>query len=230
MKHLIITISSIFILSSCSSPIDKTINLKTAKEDIESLKIKYKDDYTESDFEYLKNTMAGGIFAKAMLGDKVDENIKLEKTYKDVLEEAKSKRVAYENKMMEYNKSIDEFKNIITAGVNNKRVDGEYEYEREVGLNVIFENKSDKTINGVKGYFEVYDMFDNLIHRLNFQHTEPIKAKSKSEQGFFWKVGYNEEMKKVAYEDLNKLRFKWFPETIIYEDGNKETAPALPEK
>ncbi len=230
MKPLIITIASILMLSSCNSTINKKIDIATAKEDIETLKAKYKNDYTEADFEFLTKSMAGNILKKAFSGENLDEKIKLDKTYKDILEESKAKRLEYETKLGEYNLEVERFKTIIKAGITDRRVDGKYEYEKELGLYILFENKGEKDIKAVKGHFEVYDLFDNFIRRLSLEQTELIKAKSKVNAGFVWTVGYNEDMKKIAYQDLTNLNFIWFPEIIIYADGTKDTAPALPEK
>lgn len=91
-KITICLIIAIFSLSSCNNVIDKNVSLETAKDDIKEIKEKYKDEYTEEDFDALSNKLAGNVFGTFLAkGEDAAKGIKFEKTYKEYLEEAKKK-------------------------------------------------------------------------------------------------------------------------------------------
>ena len=91
-------------ITSCNNVIDKKVSLETAKEDIKEIREKYKDEYTESDFDALSEQLAGNVFGTFLAkGEDAAKGVKFEKTYKEYLDEAKKERLEKEKIIAELN-------------------------------------------------------------------------------------------------------------------------------
>jgi len=87
-----------------------------------------------------------------------------------------------------------------------------------------FTNETNKNIKGVEGVLTFYDIFDNKILATKISYDEGISANGSK----IWKVGrdYNQFMDediKLKNKELQNLKYKWEVNTIVYEDGSKET-------
>lgn len=46
----------------------------------------------------------------------------------------------------------------------------------------------------------------------------------------YWDAAIERNVERIGSEKLENLKMKFYPMTIVYSDGAKETAPELPEK
>jgi hypothetical protein len=94
-----------------------------------------------------------------------------------------------------------------------------------ITLLLVFDNKSGKDLEGVKGSLKFKDMFGDVVKEITVSYDEPIKAKSTSEWAA--QVDYNEFMDsdvKLRNTELEKLAIEWVPDTYIYADGTTLSA------
>jgi hypothetical protein len=217
MRKGILLIGIVTLLISCSSPMDKKFNEKTAKEDIEA--IKEKIDTTE--FQLL----AGSMMRLKFKGEKIEEM-----TYSEILENGKNwkieqKKIEAEQKALAEKAAREEaekFKRLNEAVVVSCFEKGytKYDYEDYITYKFVIKNKSDKKIRAVKGGITFTNLFDDEISSLNFVYDKPIEAGK--EVNWNATTDYNQfkdEDKALKNKDLKDLKVIWKPEKIIFEDG-----------
>jgi hypothetical protein len=217
MRKGILLIGIVTLLISCSSPMDKKFNEKTAKEDI--VAIKEKIDTTE--FQLL----AGSMIRLKFKGEKIEEM-----TYSEILENGKNwkieqKKIEAEQKALAEKAAREEaekFKRLNEAVVVSCFEKGytKYDYEDYITYKFVIKNKSDKKIRAVKGGITFTNLFDDEISSLNFVYDKPIEAGK--EVNWNATTDYNQfkdEDKALKNKDLKDLKVIWKPEKIIFEDG-----------
>ncbi|MDD3488113.1 MAG: hypothetical protein PHH35_02055 [Candidatus Pacebacteria bacterium] len=99
------------------------------------------------------------------------------------------------------------------------------DYQDKITMDLKFTNKTDKNIRGVQGVLTFYDIFDNKIKAVNVGYDQVISANGSNT---WLNVGtdYNQFIDKdvkLKNTELQNLQYKWEVNTIIYEDGSKET-------
>jgi hypothetical protein len=217
MRKGILFIGIVTLLISCSSPMDKKFNEKTAKEDIEA--IKEKIDTTE--FQLL----AGSMMRLKFKGEKIEEM-----TYSEILENGKNWKIEQEKIEAEQKalaekaarEEAEKFKRLNEAVVVSCFEKGytKYDYEDYITYKFVIKNKSDKKIRAVKGGITFTNLFDDEISSLNFVYDKPIEAGK--EVNWNATTDYNQfkdEDKALKNKDLKDLKVIWKPEKIIFEDG-----------
>jgi hypothetical protein len=217
MRKGILLIGIVTLLISCSSPMDKKFNEKTAKEDIEA--IKEKIDTTE--FQLL----AGSMMRLKFKGEKIEEM-----TYSEILENGKNWKIEQEKIEAEQKalaekaarEEAEKFKRLNEAVVVSCFEKGytKYDYEDYITYKFVIKNKSDKKIRAVKGGITFTNLFDDEISSLNFVYDKPIEAGK--EVNWNATTDYNQfkdEDKALKNKDLKDLKVIWKPEKIIFEDG-----------
>jgi hypothetical protein len=98
------------------------------------------------------------------------------------------------------------------------------DYDNVITMDVRFTNHTDKDIRGVEGALTFYDIFDNKILSINVTYDEGIPAHSSK----VWNAGkrYNQFIDmdvKLKNTELQNLKYKWQMQTVVYDDGTKET-------
>lgn len=217
MKKQLLLIGITAFLFSCSSPMDKKFNEKTAKEDITA--IKNKIDSTE--LKLLAGTMVRLKFQ--------DKNLE-EMTYSEILEDGKKwkaeqEKIEAEQKALAEKAAREEtekFKRLNEAVVVTcfKKGYAEYDYEDYITYKFVIKNKSDKKIRAVKGGITFTNLFDDEISSLSFVYDQPIEAGT--EVNWNATTDYNQfkdEDQALKNKDLKDLKVIWKPEKIIFEDG-----------
>ena len=217
MKKGILLIGIVTLLISCSSPMDKKFNEKTAKEDI--VAIKEKIDSTE--FKLL----AGSMMRLKFKGEKIEEM-----TYSQILEDGKKWKIK-QDKIEAEQKSLaekaakeqaDKFKRLNEAVVISCFEKGytEYDYEDYITFKFVIKNKSDKKIRAVKGVVTFTNLFDEKISLLNFVYDKPIEAGKEVNWNATTDYNkYKEKDKALKNKNLKDLKVIWKPEKIIFSDG-----------
>ncbi|MBA7640706.1 hypothetical protein ES703_48377 [subsurface metagenome] len=97
-------------------------------------------------------------------------------------------------------------------------------YDDYITMKLRFINKTDKDIKGVQGKIIFYDIFDNEIDRTDISYDKGIpKNESKIWDGQIKYNQFRESDKKLRATEFESLKYEWLPDTIIYQDGSKET-------
>ena len=110
--------------------------------------------------------------------------------------------------------------------VTKKNSVGEYS-QRWVGLELAYENKSDKDIQGVKGVLKLTDIFGDKILNVRWSYDGGIAAKKTTVErrsGVDINQFKDSDMK-LWNTDSDKLKSTFEVSTIIFKDGTKMDAP-----
>lgn len=121
----------------------------------------------------------------------------------------------------------EEFARILSAVmVSKKNVDGEYG-QRFVTVEMAFQNKTDKDIQGVKGVLKVADIFGDKINNISFSYDRGVPAgKTATYKGQIDINQFLQNDMKLWNTDFDKLKTAFDISTIIYTDGTKIEMPA----
>jgi len=144
---------------------------------------------------------------------------------KEKVEEAKAeelkKKIEAERKAKQ-----EEFAQLLSAVVVSKK-SGEGEYSRKyVGIEMAFENKTDKDIQGVKGRLKIADIFGDLIRNTSFSYDGGIAArKTAIYKGSLDINRFDDKDLKLYNTDFEKMKTSFEIITIIYKDGTKVETP-----
>jgi hypothetical protein len=147
----------------------------------------------------------------------------VEKQKADEAEKAElAKRVEAERKVKQ-----QEFAKLLSVVlVSKKNSVGEYN-QRWVGLEVAYENKSDKDIEGVKGVLKFADIFGDEIMNVRWSYDGGVPAKqSIVERNVGVDINhFMDDHMKLWNTDFDKLKSNFEVSTIIFKDGTKIDAP-----
>jgi hypothetical protein len=216
-KIKFLVIIAALLISSCSSPLDKKFNEKTAKEDILELK------------DELDSTKLG-LLAMSMLRLKFQNKNLEEMTYSEIIEdgeewkikqdkiEIEQKELALKAKNEEENR-IELLNESVTLTCFSKGYD-EYDYQKYITYKFVIKNKSDKEIRALKGQISFMNLFDEEIKTLNFVYDQPIEAKM--EVNYNATTDYNrftDSDKALKNKELKDLKVVWKPTKVIFSDG-----------
>lgn len=217
MKKLLLLIGITAVLFSCTTPMEKKYNEKTALKDIQL--IKEAIDSTEF------NLLAGSVFRLKFEDKKLEEM-----TYAEILEEGKKwraeqEKIEAEQKALAEKAAKDESERIkkLTESVIVSCFEkgySEVDYQDYITYKFVILNKSDKAIRAVKGGITFTNLFDEKIKSLSFVYDKPIEAGEQVN----WDANteYNQFMsedKTLKNKDLKDLKVVWNPEKILFEDG-----------
>jgi len=217
MKKLLLLVGMTAVLFSCSTPMEKKYNEKTALKDIQLIKAAI--DSTEF------NLLAGSVFRLKLEDKKLEEM-----TYAEILEDGKKwkaeqEKIEAEQKALAEKAAKDEAERIkkLTESVIVSCFEkgySEVDYQDYITYKFVILNKSEKAIRAVKGGITFTNLFDEKIKSLSFVYDKPIEA---GEQvNWDATTEYNQFMsgdKTLKNKDLKDLKVVWNPEKIIFEDG-----------
>lgn len=93
-------------------------------------------------------------------------------------------------------------------------------YEDDIALEVGFINHTDKALAGVKGTLVFADLFGEDFKRIGVAYDKPIEAGAVA----IWKAfvdtnQFNKDDTKLAATELDRLKVRWEPDTILFADG-----------
>lgn len=104
-------------------------------------------------------------------------------------------------------------------------------FSERVAFVIAVQNKTGKDIAGVKGRLQFNDMFGTEIKSIGLSIDETVKAGqmfATSEYGMDVNQ-FEDGDTKLALTDLSKMKVIWHPEMVVFSDGTKMEAPAIPE-
>jgi hypothetical protein len=150
---------------------------------------------------------------------------------RDFLEKQKQE----EAKAEELKKKVDaerkakqeEFARLLSAALVTKRnVDAEYG-QMFVTVEIAFENKTDRDMQGVKGVLKIADIFGDTINNVRFSYDQGVPAgKTSTYKGQIEINKFMDRDMKLWNTDFDKLKTSFEISTIIYKDGTKVESPA----
>lgn len=230
-KNLFCLIVAGLMLTSCNNVIDKKVSLETAKEDIAEIKDKYKDQYTEADFEIMSNELTGNVFRTFLAkGEDAAKGVKFEKTYKEYLDEAKKQRIESEKLAQEaVKKEAERTSKMRAAAVAtiygytfHKANPENYEYQDYHVFKYAVQNKTAKEIKAVKFHFNIVNSLgDELGKGYEMSLTDNRIAPNSTYQNsmMFEANSFISEDNRIASSKFEDLKFNIGIDKIVYTDG-----------
>lgn len=98
------------------------------------------------------------------------------------------------------------------------------DFQDQISVKLAFTNTTDKALTGIQGVIRFMDVFDNEIKKVNVSYDKGIAAgETKTWEGF---IDYNQFMDsdlKLRDIEFANLKYAWETDTIVYQDGTKET-------
>lgn len=212
MKNLIL-ISVLALLTACSGPLDKKYSEETFKEDANEIRESGK----------LKEDDAG-IMAAWILRSKLrDENLE-DKTYKEILAEAKDYKKEQETLAQRAKEEEEEKRQKLGAALTVAMYDKGYQeqdYQKFLTYSLAFENKSNKEIRAFKGSISIQDLFDSEIKSISVTIDDQIPAGEIFKGTYTTEYNqFRDEDTRLKNKDLDNLKVVWTPEKIIFTDGS----------
>ena len=214
MKHfsLLVTLSAILLLISCSNPLNRKYSDKTLEDDAKAIKESKK--VNDDDAELL-----GAYIMRAKLTNENIEGV----TYAEMLKKAKNIKAEQKALADKTAKEESEKRQRLGSAINAALYDIGYQkadFDDYIVYNMAFENKSGKDIKAVKGSLLITDLFDKEIKRINIVFDNGVKANETFKTSYT--TDYNQFMeddKSLRSKSMNEIKFVWTPEKILFEDG-----------
>jgi len=145
------------------------------------------------------------------------EAIELKKQADAMKEKAEAERKA----------KLEEISGLVSVALIAKK-NKSHEYgQKFVYLEMAFENKSNKDVQGIKGVLTITDIFGDKIKSLAWSYDKGINAKQKAiEVDHGADINqFKREDQKLWDTDFDKLKSSFEVSTIIFKDGTKIDAP-----
>lgn len=213
MRKLLIAMTVLLGLYSCSSPLDKEYNDETVEQDTEA--IRESEKLTDEELGLI-----AGWIVKSKLQDKDLTN----KKYSEILKEAKDfkneQQELAEKAKKEEKEKQERLGGALTVAMYDKGY-REYDYQEYLTYSFAFENKTQKDIRAFKGIVSIQDLFNSEIKEINLTVDDPISA------GEIFRATYTTEYNQFMDEDsrlkgkdMEDLNVVWKPEKIIFKDGS----------
>lgn len=209
---LLVTLTTIFLLTSCSNPLNRKYSDKTLEEDAKAIKESKK--VNDDDAELLATYI--------MRAKLTNENIE-GMTYADMLKKAKDIKAEQKALADKAAKEETEKRQRLGSAINVALYDIGYQkadYDDYIVYNMAFENKSGKDIKAVKGTLLITDLFDKEIKKINIVFDDGVKANDTYKTSYT--TDYNQFMdedQSLRSKTMKEIKFLWTPEKILFEDG-----------
>jgi hypothetical protein len=226
MKKLFLLLTAV-LMASCTSDLDKKIVATEYGEIIEKIK-KSESHYTDQDFK-----TANKLFDKYLFKSIKNKNLEFDKTYRDILDDAKVKNNEYKKQLANYNKEVDKLRQKFSVNVLSGTavpLDPNYNvFNNGYEMNVTIENKTSEVITGVKGMTYLYNEKEEKIYSFLVDESFEIASKKPITAKITRVIDPDTdnlfELKSLSF---NKIKQAWFPEIIIMENGTRFEAPQKP--
>ena len=220
-----ILVSTFLFIAGCSDPKNFDVKKLTEEQKKELGKKLTADEGQRLTAWMLRNALGGkdvpdGTTIAQALIEQDAWNVKVKED--EAKAEELKKRVEAERKAKQ-----EEFAKLLSVAVAAKRHStGKYD-QRLVLLDVAFENKGSKDIAGVKSLLRITDMFGDKIINLRWSFDDGVAAgKMFVEKGAGLKINeFMDNHLKLWNSDLEKLKFSFEVQKIIFKDGTFVEAP-----
>lgn len=224
MKKTFLFLLAVLILSSCTNILDKKITKETIYEDMQEIRKKYANDYTEKDYEVIANYVIGFAF--------LSEKKTFDKTYRDILDESKSNRIAateqYKKALQTYEEQVKATTAYIDVEIIDRKAESDaYNIRKWFSLRVKITNKSTRDISAFRILFETRDVFDKFIQGLSLKESNTLKSGSIIDDTYSWSADFG-EAERLIHGDVSKLNITPVIAEIVFTDGTKIAIPDKP--
>lgn len=161
-----------------------------------------------------------GIETGTTIGDAIQEQKKWldEKKAQEQAETELKAKIEAEKKA-----KLAEINKIITVALIKKEGSSSFGSSIDnIDIELAFQNKGNKDISAIKGITHFNDVFGDNIKSINLSYDDGVKANSTAT--YNGSIHYNQFMdedKKLLNTDLNKLKFIFEPQIILFTDGTK---------
>lgn len=228
-KILLISISGLLILTSCTDPKKTVIPADMSKweTDLKPSIEKLSEEDRALLTAYLMKAKLGEAFGgkpeEGLTIGKAIENEKawtLEQEKKD--QEAKLLKEKLQKEQAQLQKQVDD---MLTVTVLKLKLEKESFRTIQV-IKLGFKNNGSKDISGIKGTVRFIDMFGKEVGSIAFSFTDGLKSGGTAK----WSGSrhYNEfisEHRAIANLEEGKYKSRFKPEMIVFKDGSKLALP-----
>lgn len=213
------------LLAGCSNPKDYEV-MKLTEEQRKELGKKLTSDEGQKLAGWMMRNALGG--KEPAIGTTVGQALKEQDEWiakqkeKETAATELRKRIETERKAKQ-----EEFGKLLSVVlVTKKNSVGGYG-QKWVGLDLAYDNKSDKDIQGVKGVLKITDIFGDKILNVRWSYDGGIQAKkTKVEKRSGVNINqFKDSDMKLWNTDFDKLKSTFEISTIIFKDGTKIDAP-----
>ena len=208
----------IFILISCSNPMNKKLTKENYRDVLNEVRKKSSDE----DFAKVQGLVQLMAFSSAFQKDKNVEEQLEGKTFNEIIKsmkenQEKSKTENLKTAIEEAGKEQlrQEHLDVIKWTKKNKK-SGKYILRESVEIGATFQNKKTKDIDAFEGKILVFDKLGNEIMDFYIKDTDGIKAKKKSKGTWSKSVKFKGE--ELFRTPASKLKFKFIPTKILFKD------------
>lgn len=225
------------LLTACSDPkeqkIPTDINSWGSDKELQTAVSKLSDNDKKLFTGYIVRTAMASAFG----GKGVEPNttirdaINIQQTWttEQAVEKEKQRLLAEETQKKRLS-SLKEMNSSLTASLikltYNEKDYKAKQYSDYFSIEVAFKNNTTDDISAIKGFVILKDVFGEPIKRIGLSNDTEIKAgETYIYQGTIDYNQFQEQDKKLASADPNKLQFEWEPGTYIFINGKKQTMP-----
>lgn len=220
-----IFLSALLILAGCSDPKNYEVTKLTDAQRKELGQKLTADEGQKLTAWMMRNALTG---QEPPIGTTVAMALKQQDEWiaKRKEEEAKAeelrKRVEAERKAKQ-----EEFSKLLSVALLSKKNNTKEFGQQWVGLELAFDNRSDKDIQGIKGVLRLTDIFGDKILNINWSYDRGVSAKQSAvERGSGVDINqFKDSDMKLWNTDFDKIKSTFDVSTIIFKDGTRIDAP-----
>lgn len=160
--------------------------------------------------------------ASVTIGQAIDDQTKFEAAA--AAQEAEAKQLAAKA-AAERAAKLQAMEQVLTVALTKLNLESG-EFDKHIAMRLAFQNRSQKPIAGVKGVAISQDMFGDTITVSRVSYDEGIPASGLREwNGSKHFNQFMDDDRKLASTPLEKIKFRFEPSVIVFEDGSKLEAP-----
>lgn len=201
-------------LISCSNPLDKKYSEATLKQDAKELKESNK--VSDEDLQLL----AGWILKSKLSGESLDD-----KSYNDILKEAKAYKDDQEKLKLEAEKAEAEkakkMSDALTVSITGKSF-YKGDWDSSNVLKYAVKNKSDKTIDALKFSFNIFDKLGDEVgegFQMSLTNDKIAPNQVYSNEAYYDYNQFMDQDIKIKNSKFEDLKFVIKIEKVVYTDG-----------
>lgn len=228
MKKTLFISVCLFGLVACTTTIDKKIVLADYQNNIKEIQNK-NTDYTPDDY-----TKASKLLDKYAFKSVSDGKSSLDKTYRQLLDEAKASNATDTLIIKEYNKQLNELKQTVIISVDTAQYFNEYSPVLKTNYKTFIAqieltNKSPKQITGIEATLLVKNKAGDVIKKCFIELADKLDTGvSRKDAREYPIVESVDNLFELEANAPDRYTYDWEIEKIIFADGSRLTAPQKP--
>ncbi len=236
MRRVAIRIVSIlFLLVSCTSPADRKLTQENLAE------LQKSNALTGEEYQLLQafvmRTGLSSVLSGKDSSEWLDSSLTIRQAIAaqrqwiidDSIATAKAKAEAAEA-LRKYEQEVAQLRSIITVTPVRKTF-AEQDYSSYIRFQMVVRNSGTKPVRAFKGYVRVTDLFGDLISRLEVKDDDGLVAGKDRVIAMLY--SYNQFIDRdvtLRHTDIDKMKFEWEPEVILFADGTELIVPERPDR